>query len=145
VHTVLVLEAARALAVRSRSADRRIVSSVERFSPRRPGSGWAASNKARIARLEAEGRLAPTGRAAVERARADGSWTLLDSVEALEVPDDLAAELDAARARGRWDALSRSARKAHVFAIVTAKRAVTRARRVAAAVATAAGQDRQDS
>jgi uncharacterized protein YdeI (YjbR/CyaY-like superfamily) len=102
-----------------------------RFSPRRPGSGWARSNKERIERLEAEGRLEPAGGAAVEAARADGSWTLLDSVAALEVPADLRAALgELPGAAARWDQLSPSARKAYLFWIVQAKREATRQRRV---------------
>jgi len=66
-----------------------------RFSPRRKGSLWARSNKERVARLEAQGRMTDAGRAAIERAKADGSWTILESVEDLIVPADLAAALDA--------------------------------------------------
>src|SRR3990170_6234769 len=63
------------------------------FAPRKPRSGWAASNKARVERLVADGRMAPAGLAAIERARANGSWELLDSVERLEGPHDLAVAL----------------------------------------------------
>jgi uncharacterized protein YdeI (YjbR/CyaY-like superfamily) len=43
-------------------------------TPRKAKSAWSASNKARIARLEAEGLLEPAGRAAVEAAQDDGRW-----------------------------------------------------------------------
>ena len=43
------------------------------FAPRRAQSGWSASNKERVERLMAEGRMAPAGLAAIERAKADGS------------------------------------------------------------------------
>ncbi|MGH9003088.1 MAG: YdeI/OmpD-associated family protein, partial [Acidimicrobiia bacterium] len=66
-----------------------------RFSPRRRGSGWARTNKVRIERLLAEGLMAEPGLALIEEAKRDGSWTLLDDVENLIVPDDLAAALDA--------------------------------------------------
>lgn len=52
----------------------------------------------------------------------------------VEVPADLADALDAAGARAAFDALSPSARKAHVTAVEGAKAAETRARRVAAVV-----------
>src|SRR5512136_1171061 len=65
------------------------------FAPRKPRSVWAASNKARIERLIADGRMQPAGLAAIERAKANGSWEVLDSVERLEIPDDLAAALGA--------------------------------------------------
>lgn len=105
--------------------------SMQRFSPRRPGSGWASTNKARIARLEAEGRLEAPGRAAVERARADGSWTILDAVEALEVPDDLAAAFDVhPGSRDHWESFPPSARRQLLWWVVQARRPDTRRRRI---------------
>jgi uncharacterized protein YdeI (YjbR/CyaY-like superfamily) len=101
------------------------------FAPRRRTSGWSRPNKVRIERLEREGRLAPAGRAAVEAAKANGAWTLLDDVENLVVPDDLAAALDGCPgAREQWDAFPPSARRAILEWIVQAKRAETRAKRV---------------
>jgi uncharacterized protein YdeI (YjbR/CyaY-like superfamily) len=102
------------------------------IAPRKPGSNWSKPNKDRIARLDAAGLLAPTGRAAVERAKADGTWTALDGVEALEVPSDLAAALDAAPpARANWDAFPRSVRRGVLELVLNAKRAETRAARIA--------------
>lgn len=105
---------------------------IQRFSPRRPGSGWARSNKERIERLVAAGLMLPAGLAAVETAKRDGSWTRLDEVENHVVPSDLAAALDAAPpARDRWDAFSRSARRMMLVWLVDAKRPETRAKRIA--------------
>ncbi|TCL85461.1 MULTISPECIES: DUF1905 domain-containing protein [unclassified Rathayibacter] len=60
----------------------------------------------------------------------------LDSApRTVAVPEDLAAALSAAGATAAFDALSPSARKAHVTAVEGAKAAETRARRVAAVVA----------
>jgi uncharacterized protein YdeI (YjbR/CyaY-like superfamily) len=102
------------------------------FAPRRPGSVWAKSNKARVERLIAEGRMTPAGLAKIEAAQADGSWTLLDSVDRLEVPDDLAAAFDAyPDARAHFDAFPRSAKHMILGWIVTAKRPETRAKRIA--------------
>lgn len=100
------------------------------FAPRKPGSGWARTNKERVRRLIGEGRMQPAGLSKIEAAKSDGSWTLLDSVEALEVPADLRKALGAAGAK-KFDALSASARKQHLYALVTAKRPETRAKRVA--------------
>ncbi len=101
------------------------------FSPRRPGSGWSRPNKERVLRLEREGRMAEPGRAAIARAKRDGSWTLLDAVEDLIVPADLAAALEAnTGSRDHWDAFSRSARRALLEWVVQAKRPETRARRI---------------
>ncbi|HYN97672.1 MAG TPA: YdeI/OmpD-associated family protein [Pilimelia sp.] len=101
------------------------------FAPRKRGSGWSRSNKQRIERLIAAGLMTEAGLRVVERARQDGSWRLLDAVEDLVVPDDLAAEL-AARpsARDHWDGFPPSARKAILTWIVQARRDETRRRRV---------------
>ncbi len=75
------------------------------FTPRKPGSGWAGTNKRRIEELEAAGLMRPAGRALIDAAKADGSWTLLDDVEAGIVPEDLAEALGAHPAgRATWDA-----------------------------------------
>lgn len=101
------------------------------LAPRKKGSGWARTNKERVERLTAEGLMTPAGLAAVERAIADGTWTALDSVEALEVPNDLIAALDSvADARRHWDAFPPGERKRILQWIATAKRPQTRAARV---------------
>jgi uncharacterized protein YdeI (YjbR/CyaY-like superfamily) len=101
------------------------------FAPRKPNSGWAATNKARVERLIAAGRMAPAGLAAVERAKANGSWELLDSVERLEVPSDLAAALDALpSAAANFSAFPPSIRKQALASLAMARRPETRAERV---------------
>ena len=67
---------------------------AQMIAPRRPNSTWTGLNKSRVARLIGEGRMTPSGLRAVERAKANGSWTVLDSVERGEVPDDLLTALD---------------------------------------------------
>jgi uncharacterized protein YdeI (YjbR/CyaY-like superfamily) len=112
------------------------------FSPRKPRSGWAATNKARVERLIAEGRMAPAGLAAIERARANGSWTLFDSVERLELPDDLAAALaERPPAAENFQAFPPSVRKQALASLALARRAQTRAQRLRRIVdASAAGE-----
>lgn len=101
------------------------------ITPRKKGSGWSRLNKQRIERIEADGIMAPAGRAVLDRAKADGSWTLLDDVEALIEPDDLAAALDAVPdARRHWDGFSPSSRKGILGWIAMAKRAPTRQKRI---------------
>ena len=102
------------------------------FTARKRGSGWARPNKRRIEALEAAGLMTDAGRRVVEAAKADGSWTLLDDVEDLVVPPDLAAAFDAVPgAREQWEAFPRSARRGILEWIVQAKTAPTRARRIA--------------
>lgn len=100
------------------------------FAPRKRGSGWSRPNEQRIAQLQAAGLMRPRGERAVQAAQADGSWSLLDAVEDLLVPDDLAAELDEAGGREQWDAFPPSTRRGVLEWIVQAKRPETRARRV---------------
>ncbi|MDU0345216.1 YdeI/OmpD-associated family protein [Microbacterium sp. KSW2-29] len=115
------------------------VSSGLWFAPRRGTSGWAATNKARVARLEAEGRLRPAGRLAIDVARANGSWEMLDGPEAGVEPPDLTSALDAVpSARANWDAFPPSSRKFGLTQIATAVRPETRAKRIAKIVSDAA-------
>ncbi len=102
-----------------------------RFTPRKRGGTWSRSNKERVERLIAEGRMAPAGMRAIEEARADGSWDLLTEIDELRVPDDLAAALaaDPAAARG-YSGMSPSLRKAILFWVASAKRDETRRRRI---------------
>jgi uncharacterized protein YdeI (YjbR/CyaY-like superfamily) len=113
------------------------------YAPRKPRSGWAATNKARVERLIADGRMTPAGLAAIERARANGSWEILDSVERLEVPDDLAAALAAhPPAATNFAAFPPSARKQNLAWIAFAMRPDTRASRVRQVAEAAARNER---
>jgi uncharacterized protein YdeI (YjbR/CyaY-like superfamily) len=109
------------------------------FAPRRPSSGWAATNKARLHALEEAGLMAEAGRRAVEVAKANGAWTVLDNAEAGIEPDDFAAALDAdPAARANWDAFPKSAKKFGIAAVDSARRPETRAARIAKIVTDAA-------
>lgn len=113
--------------------------SIQWFSPRRPKSGWARTNKARVERLIAAGLMLPAGLHAIDVAKRNGSWSRLDDVENLVVPDDLAAALvEHPPARERWDAFSRSRRRAILEWISQAMRPETRARRIAESAENAA-------
>jgi uncharacterized protein YdeI (YjbR/CyaY-like superfamily) len=101
------------------------------LTPRRKGSVWAASNRARVERLVASGRMTDAGLAAVERAKHDGSWTAYEAAERLEEPPDLAAALDAdPAARRYWASFPPSERKRLLWWVASAKRHDTRERRV---------------
>ncbi|MFO0846142.1 MAG: YdeI/OmpD-associated family protein [Gemmataceae bacterium] len=101
------------------------------FAPRRPGSAWAKSNKERVARLIEQGLMMPAGLAKVEAAKHDGTWGVLDSVEALQVPPDLAKALKAyPHAQGHFATFPRSVRRSILEWIALAKKPETRARRI---------------
>jgi uncharacterized protein YdeI (YjbR/CyaY-like superfamily) len=108
-------------------------------TPRKPGGTWARSNKERVERLTAQGLMTPAGFAAIESAKADRTWTLLEEIEALTVPDDLAIALDSnPTARGYFEAFPDSAKRLALWWIRSAKRPETRATRVAETVRLAA-------
>ncbi len=113
------------------------------FAPRKPRSVWAASNKARVERLIGEGRMAPAGLAAIERAKANGWWEILDGAERLEVPQDLAAALGARPpAAANFAAFPPSARKMLLGWVATAQRPATRAARITQIAEAAARNER---
>ena len=98
---------------------------------RKPTSGWSRPNKERVARLYAEERMQAAGQAASDAAHPNGSWTLLDDVEDLVVPDDLAAAFaERSGAAETWEAFPRSVKRAALEWLVQAKRPETRERRL---------------
>ena len=105
------------------------------ISKRNPKSAWSGVNKRLVDAARASGAMTPAGEAAIDRAKANGMWTFLDDVEALKVPDDLAASLGDARAT--WDAWSPSNRRAWLEQIKMAKTQVTRTKRIAKCVSAA--------
>lgn len=101
------------------------------FSPRRKGGLWSALNKERIERLVLEGRMTDAGRQAIDEAKADGSWSQADEVDALVVPSDLESAFDAApQALAAYGELIDSAKKQYLWWIHSAKRPATRMNRI---------------
>jgi uncharacterized protein YdeI (YjbR/CyaY-like superfamily) len=104
----------------------------ERFTPRRARSRWSARNVGIISRLRSEGRMHPAGEAEVERAKADGRWDVAYAGAASsEVPADLATALSAQpRAQAMFEILTSQNRYAILFRLSAAKQPATRARRI---------------
>jgi uncharacterized protein YdeI (YjbR/CyaY-like superfamily) len=104
----------------------------QRFTPRRARSPWSKRNVGIIDRLRAEERMHPAGEAEVERARADGRWDAAYAGSAgIEMPADLAAALQAElRAQAMFDILTAQNRYAILYRTASAKQAQTRARRI---------------
>jgi uncharacterized protein YdeI (YjbR/CyaY-like superfamily) len=100
------------------------------FSPRKSGSTWSTVNKRHVEELEIKGLIAPPGRKLIDAAKADGSWSFLDDIEALIVPRDLDEALAAAGVRKSWEGTRRSDRKRALYHVKTAKRIETRAARI---------------
>lgn len=108
-----------------------------RFTPRKRASKWSQKNRERAESLLAAGRMAPRGLAEVEAAKADGRWdAAYASASRAQVPPDLQAALDAHPCAAAFFAtLTGVNRYAVLYRIETAKRPETRARKIADFVA----------
>lgn len=116
---------------------------LQLLTPRKPRSTWTRLNRQRAADMEAAGRMTAAGHRAIEVAKQNGWWTILDPVEDLIEPDDLASALNAnAAARAAWDEFPPSARKAMLWWVISAVKDDTRARRITSIVAKAARGER---
>ena len=109
---------------------------LQAFTPRRKNSPWSQINREHVARLIADGRMRPGGLAEVERAKADGRWDAAYRQKDAEVPGDLQLALDAnPAALAMFAKLSSQNRFAILFRIGSVKRAETRAAKIAGFVA----------
>ncbi|GIJ56917.1 YdeI/OmpD-associated family protein [Virgisporangium aurantiacum] len=108
-----------------------------RFTPRTSRSSWSQRNVANVARLEAEGRMLPAGRAAVEAAKADGRWAAAYAPPSeAQVPADLVAAIAAEpAAQAMFDVLTSANRFALIHRVNSVKRAETRQRKIVEFVA----------
>jgi uncharacterized protein YdeI (YjbR/CyaY-like superfamily) len=106
------------------------------ISPRKPGSGWSARNKAKIIELQALGLIEAPGLQAIEKAKNSGSWTLFDLAEAQVVPEELAAVFAAnAELANAWGKLTDSQRRAKLQNFYLAKSDETKRKRAAEIIA----------
>ena len=114
---------------------------LQKYVPRRPRSRWSQVNVRKVEELTAAGRMRTPGQAEVDAARADGRWAAAYvSQKEFTVPDDLRAALDAEpRASEAYDALSRTEQYAVVLDLVTTRDPDKRAERVREAVARLCG------
>lgn len=113
------------------------------FGKRKANSTWSKINKGKIETLIADGLMAEAGFASIELAKQNGSWSILDEVEELTIPEDLKAAF--AKQNGSQEfflGLSRSVRKAILQWLMFAKRAETREKRIVE-IATLAGEGKK--
>lgn len=109
------------------------------LSPRKPKSVWSKLNKDRIVHLEATGLMTEAGRAKIEASKLDGTWTTLDAVEAMAMPDELTNALARDRiARKHFEAFPPGSRKIILQWINSAKTIATRDKRISETVTLAA-------
>ena len=110
---------------------------LQRFTPRRSRSRWSKINREKAEQLIAQGRMRPGGLMEVERAEADGRWEAAYAGQrSSTVPEDLQRALDARpEAKAFFASLSSQNRYAIIYRLGDAKKAETRARRLAKFIA----------
>ncbi|MFF4550324.1 YdeI family protein [Streptomyces sp. NPDC001435] len=109
---------------------------LQKITPRRSGSLWSMVNVRRVEELTEEGRMRPSGIAEVEAAKADGRWgAAYESQKGAAVPEELVAALqDDHRARAAFEALGRTDRYLTMLGVLRARTPESQAVQVAAAV-----------
>jgi uncharacterized protein YdeI (YjbR/CyaY-like superfamily) len=101
------------------------------FSKRKEQSTWSRINKVKVEQLIESGQMRAAGYESIALAKKNGSWTILDDVEELIVPNDLEGALSASPgAKEYFMSLSKSSRKAILQWVTLAKRPETRHKRL---------------
>ncbi len=104
---------------------------IQFFSKRKPKSGWSKINKEKVDKLIEAKQMTAAGLDCIEKAKQNGSWTALDEIETLKIPDDLEKALERhSGAKEFFLSLSKSVRKTMLHWVTFAKQAETRERRI---------------
>ena len=105
---------------------------LQRFTPRRPRGRWSRINRETAEELIEAGDMRPAGLAEIEQAKADGRWeSAYEGQRTAKVPPDLQRELDSNPAAAEFFARLDSAnRYAIVYRLEDAKKPETRERRL---------------
>lgn len=104
---------------------------IQFFCKRKPNSVWSKINKDKIIRLIQDGLMEPAGYETIETAKRNGTWSILDDVEDLLIPDDLEKAFETQKkSKDYFLSLSKSVRKSMLQWIVVAKRPETRKNRI---------------
>lgn len=104
---------------------------IQYFSKRKANSNWSKVNKDKVQTLIDQGLMEEEGYKCIEIAKKNGSWTIMDGVEELIIPQDL--KVGFANYTGSieyFDSLSKSVKKGLLYWVVSAKRKETRQKRV---------------
>lgn len=104
---------------------------MQYFSRRKPNSIWSKINKDKVDYLTSENLMQEAGYKTIEIAKENGSWSIIDEVEALVIPEDLKKEFDErVGSLEYYESLSKSAKKILLGWVVLAKRTETRQKRI---------------
>jgi uncharacterized protein YdeI (YjbR/CyaY-like superfamily) len=100
------------------------------FSKRKANSTWSKINKDKVDYLASENLMQEAGVKTIEIAKKNGSWSMLDAVDALEIPEVLKIEFDKrVGSLDYYESLSNSAKKILLAWVILAKRAETKQKR----------------
>ena len=106
-------------------------STIQFFSKRKDKSTWSKINKQKVEKFTELNLMAPAGLERINIAKLNGCWELLDSVEALIIPDDLEEALRSKDgALEFFQNLSKSKQKAALHRLVMARTKETREKRL---------------
>jgi len=103
-----------------------------RFSPRKAKSRWSMVNREKAERLMKEGKMTPSGLAAIEAAKKSGAW---ENAYVLDKAIDIPADLEEALAQNKladaaFRSLPPSRRNAYIYHLDDAKTPETRQKRI---------------
>ncbi len=119
----------------SKANKRDDVSYYQYFAKRKPKSNWSKVNKEKVAKLIEKGLMTSAGFESIEIAKNNGSWSALDKVEELIIPEDLKLLFDKNKmAFKNWEQFPPSSKKGILGWILSAKRQETRQKRIEATV-----------
>jgi len=114
---------------------------IQYFSKRKPKSNWSKVNKDKVKNLIDQRLMKDAGFKSIEVAKKNGSWTILDTVERLEIPEDLERELRRQKgAMQYFETLNKSFKKGLLYWVVSAKTDQTRNKRISEIVENASLQ-----
>ena len=117
--------------------------SKQYYSPRKPKSNWSKLNKERVEKLTAAGQIMEAGQKMIDLAKKTGTWTALDGVSNLEIPEDLQATLTLyENAEHHFSAFPASVKKGILEWILNAKTPETRMKRLVETASVAAENKR---
>jgi uncharacterized protein YdeI (YjbR/CyaY-like superfamily) len=110
-------------------------SAYQIFTPRKPKSNWSKLNKERVEKMTKAGLMTLAGQKLIDLAKQSGTWDALNEVDLLTIPEDLATALKKnLLAKNNFEAFSISSKKVILTWIQSAKKAETRASRIAATI-----------
>lgn len=112
---------------------------MQRFTPRKPKSGWSGLNKKRIEKMIAERLMTKAGLEKIEAAKKDGSWESMDHINAIQLPKDFEKALTKnKKAKINFEKFPPFAKKQFLYRINSAKKETTRKERITLCVKMAA-------